>query len=242
MILVYDGRFESFLTLVYEVYYSKLQVNEIKKEMPQSLFIDDIVIIEYEEEKSNKVLNALKKEFKKEQFETILNIFMCDTVEFEMDLLDYIIFGFKKKSLLEDITNQSVFRIKNLEKELFRVNHKMTGFVRFEELEDGTLYAKIETKFNIVYFLGEHFSKRFNNQNFIIHDIKRELAFVHNRYLKGVQNVSSFEIPKHSQSEEKFQKLWKTFFDSVAITSRENKKLQQQWVPLIYREYMNEFK
>jgi len=242
MILVYDGRFESFLTLIYEVYYSKLEVTQIIKELPKSLFVDDIILIEYEEEKSKKVLDALKKEFLKEQFETILNIFMCDSVEFELDLLQYIILGFKKKNYLEDINQKSVFRIKNLEKELFRFNHKMTGFVRFEELEDGTLYSKIETKFNIVYLLGQHFFTRLNNQNFIIHDINRELAFVHNHQLKGVQNISSFEIPKHSQNEEKFQNLWKTFFNSVAIESRKNLKLQQQWVPLIYRLYMTEFK
>jgi len=241
MILVYDGKFESFLSLVYEVYYKKLQVKRITKEVPMSLFMDDIVLIEYKEDKSNKVLSALKKQFTKEQFETILNIFMCDSVEFELDLLQYIILGFKKSSNLEDINNQSIFIIKNLEKELFRFNHKMTGFVRFEELEDGTFYAKIETKFNIVYFLGQHFSKRLNNQEFIIHDINRELAFVHNKHIKGVQNVSSFEIPKHSQSEAKFQKLWKTFFNAVAIDSRKNLKLQQQWVPLIYRVYMSEF-
>jgi len=241
MVLVYDGRFESFLTLVYEVYYKKLRVSNILKKPPQSLFLEDIIIIEYEENKSNKVLQALQKNFSKDKFKTILNLFMCDSVEFELDLLQYIILGFKKSSNLEDINQQVVFRIKNLQKELFRFNHKMTGFVRFEELEDGTLYAKIETKFNIVYFLGQHFSKRLNNQEFIIHDLNRKLAFVHNKYAKGVQNISSFEIPKYSQSEEKFQKLWKTFFDSVSIESRKNLKLQQQWVPLIYRVYMREF-
>ncbi len=58
------------------------------------------------------------------------------------------------------------------------MTHKLTGFIRFEELEDKTLYAKIESKFNVVYFLGRHFLKRFNNQNFIIHDLNRKLAFV----------------------------------------------------------------
>jgi len=117
----------------------------------------------------------------------------------------------------------------------------MTGFVRFIELEEGTLYAKVETKFNIVYFLGKHFLKRLNNQNFIIHDIKRELAFIKSDSFTGMQSVASFDIPQYSKDEEKFQKLWKTFFDSVAIESRRNEKLQSQWVPLIYRVYMNEF-
>jgi len=241
MIVVYNGSFESFLTLIYEVYYSKLQVTQIKKQMPESLFLEEIIEIQIDKEKYTKVLKALQTKFQKKHFETILNIFMCDSIDFELDLLAFIILGFKDQKELLNINNISVFNIQNLQRELFRFNHKMTGFVRFIELEDGTLYAKIDTKFNVVYFLGKHFLKRFNNQKYIIHDIKRELAFVHNEFVKGVQNVSSFEMPKHSKDEQKFQKLWKTFFDSVSIESRENKKLQQQWVPLIYRTYMNEF-
>jgi len=67
------------------------------------------------------------------------------------------------------------------------------------------------------------------------------LAFVHTNEFVGVRKVSEFELPKHSESEEKFQKQWKTFFQSVTIESRENKKLQRQTVPLLCRTYMSEF-
>ena len=128
-----------------------------------------------------------------------------------------------------------------MQKELFHVYHKMSGFLRFEELEDSTLYAKIQTKYNVLYFLGKHFSKRLNNENYIIHDMQRKLAFIHTKDFIGVRKVADFDLPLHSASEEKFQKLWKTFFQSVTIQSRENKKLQRQTVPLLYRTYMSEF-
>jgi probable DNA metabolism protein len=241
MIIVYDGTFESFLTLIYEVYYKKLQITQIKKELPETLFLDDIYKIIPDETKSLKVLQALQNRFEKKHLQTILNIFMCDGAAFEMDLLHFIILGFKDQKELFNINNSCVFHIENIQKELFRLNHIMSGFVRFEELEDQTLYAKIETKFNIVYFLGKHFLKRLNNQNFIIHDIERKLAFIKNNSFQGIQNIASFDIPKHSKDEQKFQKLWKTFFQSVSIESRKNTKLQQQWIPLIYRVYMTEF-
>jgi len=79
----------------------------------------------------------------------------------------------------------------------------MTGFVRFVELEDKTLYVKVDSKFNVIYFLGKYFLKRFNNQ--------------------------------------KFSKLWQTFFKSVARESRKNKNLQRQLVPFLFRTYINEF-
>ena len=241
MTLVYDGSFEGFLTLVYEVYYKKLKVTKIEKEIPQSLFFDDIVVIETDMIKAQKVLDGIKSRFLNKNFENILIIFMCDTKVFELDLLHYIILGFKNQNELKNINHQCVFTIENLLKEYFRNNHKLSGFVRFCELDDGTLYAKVDSKFNCVYHLGSHFLKRFNNQNYIIHDIARKLAFIKNDSYIGVQEVAQFDEPIYSKDEAKFQKLWQEFFDAIAIKERTNLKLQQQMVPLLYRTYMNEF-
>lgn len=242
MILLYDGTFEGFLSLVYEVYYKKLKPTKIYKTLPNEILFEEILEINSSKESGIKVLNAIKTKFPKEILEKILNIFMCDSKEFEMALLEYIVIGFKDSKQLYNINNSCVFYLNNLEKELFRVTHKLTGFIRFEELEDKTLYAKIESKFNIVYFLGRHFLKRFNNQNFIIHDINRKLAFVKIQNDFSVQEVAFFDEPNYSSNEEKFQKLWKSFFSGVTINERTNLKLQTQMVPLLYRTYMSEFK
>ena len=241
MIVFYDGSFEGFLTLIHEVYYQKITPKKILKILPNELILDEIYEIETDELQSAKVLLSLKKKFTKNNFETIFHIFMCDSVDFELDLLQFIILGFKSQKELANINHPFIFRIQNLQKELFRHSHKMSGFIRFIELEDGTLYAKIETKFNVVYHLGNHFLERFNNQNYIIHDVKRKLAFVKIGDTHQVQEVATFDEPIVSQNEEKFSNLWKTFFTSVAIKSRENKKLQKQMVPLIYRTFMTEF-
>ena len=242
MILLYDGTFEGFLSLVYEVYYKKLKPTKIYKTLPNEILFEEILEINSSKESGIKVLNAIKTKFPKEILEKILNIFMCDSKEFEMVLLEYIVIGFKDSKQLYNINNSCVFYLNNLEKELFRVTHKLTGFIRFEELEDKTLYAKIESKFNVVYFLGRHFLKRFNNQNFIIHDINRKIAFVKIENDFSVQEVAFFDEPNYSPNEEKFQKLWKSFFSGVTINERTNLKLQTQMVPLLYRTYMSEFK
>ncbi|RXK00525.1 DNA metabolism protein [Arcobacter sp. CECT 8986] len=241
MILVYDKSFESFLTLVYEVYYKKLKPTKIVSKIPQELILEEVFHIKIDEVKSQKVLKALKQNFPSKHFQTILNIFMCDKEDFELHLLNFIIIGFKDINQLKNINNSSIFYIQNLEKKLFSANHKMTGFLRFEELEDNTLYAKLESNYNLCYFLGKHFYKRLNNQKYIIHDINRKLAFIKNDEFIGVQNVASFEEPTLSKDEEKFKKLWNKFFKSVSIQSRKNEKLQKNLVPLLYRTYMTEF-
>jgi len=241
MIAVYDGSFEGFLSLVHDVYYKKLTISKIVKTPPQTLFIDEIIQIETNESHATKVLEALKNRLDKKHLETILNTFLCDSKAFEFDLLHFVITGFRDQKQLDNINRPFVFALQNYQKELFRLHHRMSGFIRFEELEDGTLYAKIDVQFNIAYLLGRHFMKRFNNQHFIIHDMRRQLAFIHSDSFSGVRQVLDYEAPTLSQEEAKFKRLWKSFFDSVAIESRTNPKLQRQFVPLIYRTYMSEF-
>ncbi|MGB1226629.1 MAG: TIGR03915 family putative DNA repair protein [Poseidonibacter sp.] len=241
MTLIYDKSFEGFLTLVYKVYYEKLKPTKILRSKPNELFMDELIFINNDEVLSLKVLNALKTKFSKQNFQRILNIFMCDTKDFELDLLSYIILGFKEQKQLQNINNTAIFNILNIEKELFRHIHKMEGFLRFEELDDGTLYAKMQTKFNVAYFLGKHFFKRLNNQRYIIHDINRKIAFIKNDDFIGIQNIASYEEPKLSEHEEKFKKLWSQFFKSVSIESRKNDRCQKNQVPLLYRTFMSEF-
>lgn len=242
MTLIYDGSFEGFLTLVYDVYYEKLSPSKILKDFPNNeLLFDNNIEISTNKEKFSKVYEALKQKFKKPYFEKVFNTFMCDSKDFELDLLNYIILGFKDQRQLENINHACIHNLAKLEHELFRHVHKMYAYARFKELEDGSLYAQTQSKFNVVYYLGKHFKKRFNNQNFIIHDIDRKIAYIHTNEFKGIQNIAYYEQPIYSKNEEKFDKLWKSFFKAVSIKERENLKLQQNHVPLLYRNMMNEF-
>ena len=241
MIVHYDGSFEGFLTLVYEVYYERLKPTTIIKKEPNSLIFEPLHTIFNDSLKATKVLQAIKKKFLPKYYQRIFHIFLCDSVDFEMDLLRFIIYGFRDQNTLENITLLPIFNLERLEKELLRLAHQMYGFTRFEELEDGSLYAKIETKFNILPFLGEHFYKRLGSSAFIIHDTKRSLAYIKDDKQASIHHIASFETPKHSQDESSVRALWKTFFKHTAIENRRNLKLQQSHVPLLYRTYMSEF-
>ncbi len=237
----YDGSFEGFLSLVHEVYYKKISLVSIEKGEPKQLFLDGIYLCTTDNSKAQVVLQALKKKFQKEHFETILVLFMCDSAAFEMDLLNYIILGFKDQKNLQNINYSAVFNLLNLQKKYFHAYHKMSGFLRFSELEDGSLYAPMQSQYNLVFHLGKHFLKRFNNQEFYIHDKERSLVFMKTEQFLGVYEVKDFDAPRVSEKEEQFVKLWQQFYKSVTIESRINKKLQTQLVPLLYRTYMSEF-
>ena len=238
---MYDGTFEGFLTMIHRSYMYKEVAYRIIKTPLETNLLDTTISVITNRTYAQKVLKSLEERFEKRYFNRIFHIFMCDTHDFEKALYDYIILGFRDQKNLADITHPSIHYIEKLEQEYFRYLHKMYGFVRFEELEEGTLYGRLEGKFNILPLLGKHFARRLNGCDFVLHDLQRSLAYLHNGEGDTIREVATYEIPKRSLHEEKFQKLWKTFFTHVTIGTRQNLKLQQNWVPLLYRKYMTEF-
>ena len=116
----------------------------------------------------------------------------------------------------------------------------MHGFLRFAECTGG-LYAHFSPDNDIVDLVAPHFAKRFSGEKFIIHDTKRNLLAVYDgKSLKTVLNESPVTVYL-STEEEQFRKLWKTYFDSVTIESRKNKRLQDNFLPRRYRKDMTEF-
>jgi hypothetical protein len=52
------------------------------------------------------------------------------------------------------------------------------------------VYANVESQYNLVYLLGKFFSKRLNNQNYIIHDLERGLTFLHTNEFVGMSEFN----------------------------------------------------
>lgn len=118
--------------------------------------------------------------------------------------------------------------------------------LRFEELENGILFGKINPQSAILPFLSGHFSDRFPEENWIIADTGHRTVLLHRRGEKPVYAElpgMDFDelILSRSGEEERMQRLWKMFVDTIAIKERINPDLQRQLLPFKYRRYMTEF-
>lgn len=118
--------------------------------------------------------------------------------------------------------------------------HRFMGFIRFSELEDGTMLAKIAPKYNILSIIKNHFFKRFGGQRFIIYDETRKLAIVNTKDCCQIVSIPSVQSAT-SEGEEQIRALWKNFFRAIEIKERKNLKIQQSRVPSRYRKNMTEF-
>ena len=116
--------------------------------------------------------------------------------------------------------------------------------MRFEELENGILYAKIGTKNHILPFLVPHFADRLPAENFVIYDEVRGEFALHPS-LKQWYLVTNHEFDEKelvfSEEEKIYRELFTEFCNTIAIEERINLKLQTQMCALWYRPYMVEF-
>ncbi|MDD2805802.1 MAG: TIGR03915 family putative DNA repair protein [Elusimicrobiales bacterium] len=118
--------------------------------------------------------------------------------------------------------------------------HMFKGFVRFKELADKTLYAKIEPDHNILPLLTGHFRARLGELNWVLHDARRNTAAL---YFGGRLVYAPLADARlhEGAKEEEVRSLWRHFFKTAAIKERINPKLQRQNVPLKYRKNLTEF-
>lgn len=237
----YDGSFEGFLSLVHQSYTFKTLPDSITSDSTPASLLDDQMWIETDEEVAQRVAASLQERFSKETLQRLKHAFLCDDSSPERDLLLYIRLGFKSPKFLEDFAHPIVYAIHGYERRVLSTLHKMNAYLRFEELEDKTLYARIAPPRNVLPLMAEHFRKRLRGESFIIHDTARSIALLYHENDIHMMRVSSFENPILSKEEASFRHLWKTFFESVAIEARINPALQRSHVPLKYRTYMTEF-
>ena len=123
--------------------------------------------------------------------------------------------------------------------------HHLLGFLRFQELENGILFAQIHPKNDVLPFLGEHFSDRLPEENFMIHDATRNLAVLHPQgkrfFITDTKELNHEMLQRLSPQEMEYRRLWRTFFDNIAIEARINPALQNQNLPKRFRQDITEF-
>ena len=116
------------------------------------------------------------------------------------------------------------------------------GFLRFAQSKEGLYCAEFAPDNNILPFLMPHFSRRLSDQCFLIWDVKRNLYGVYNGEEWKVLESDAQISPEYSQPEQTFQALWRTYFRSVTIAARENRKLQDSFLPRRYRAFLTELR
>lgn len=196
--------------------------------------------------KSNRVIQTLIREFGDDTYYHLC-LAMSSTDEEKADAVYHtIVMGLKyhDRKVLERLHTDCVHKVFSAGRKAGNEAHYYTEFLRFAELENGILYAKIGATCNILPFIVPHFADRLPSENFIIYDEKHQLFALHPKrsewYLASSQEFHEDALV-YSDEEEKYADLFCHFVNKIAIKERYNPKCQMIHLPLHYRTYMVEF-
>ena len=233
---IYDGSFNGFLTIVFDSYSSKTLPQKIYSEDNYiENFLDRKIIINTDYEKSQRVFNGIEKNICYDALYNSYNAFLSNEENKEIYILKYLCNGFDIGPKINNmLTTSYVFKVINMKRRTISECHRLKGLLRFQEVGNNLYYASIHPDNNIIESLGINFINRLPKQNFVIHDKNRNLCFLYNCNEYKIIDSKNIKIPSFSESELKYQELWKMFFKTIAIQERKNPRCQMQYMPKKY--------
>ena len=117
---------------------------------------------------------------------------------------------------------------------------KLRGFVRFSDY-GGTLGAEIEPKNRVLPLLRGHFCQRCHDETFFLYDRTHREALLYSGGVSRIVPLNHFEMAQPDEVEAGYRRLWRRFYDTVAIEARKNEKLRMTHMPKRYWGMMTEF-
>lgn len=198
--------------------------------------------------KTEKVVRTLRRRLGEEVYLTLCQAAASRYMDKGEAVYRTVVSGITEENgrrTMENLRDPYVARCFALARRTANEVHHEIEFLRFRELEQGALYAKIGPENNVLPFVMPHFADRLSVENFMIHDVGRGLFGVHRAgqtwYLVSDTEGFPEESLRWSQEEEKYQELFCLFCRTIGIEERENRALQRQMFPLRFREYTVEF-
>lgn len=239
---------DGIFTAIYDAWAARIPDERLsiqtEKQHSMQLFTD-YCYVQTDLEKAVKVARSVRTKIGAEAYEMIYKA----ALSYREDKIDAI-YHFLKLGFLYGGRivgmhgEESVCRVFELRQNVWNEAHKFYGFVRFCDSEEGILISKIHPKNQVLPLLAEHFSDRFPEENFVILDDNHEMGLFHEKgrqwYLAPLEKEVLEGIWEKERSFE-YEKLWKRFFQTIAISERENYKCQRNLCALRYRDNMIEF-
>ena len=251
-ILICEASPEGIFSAVYYAYEQKLNPNTTYVQLGEienyELFAD-YTQVKTDYEKAEKVDRTIARRFGEISYSYIWYALYSQDKEKGNAIYHTIARGLAKAyqgELVNYLQDPYVLAVSKMRQNVWCEAHHYMGFVRFRELKNRILYSEIEPKNHILPIIADHFADRFPKENFMIKDKRRNLYIVHEAG-KGVvfhqEEGQGMEVSSEMYSDEevRIQNLFKIFHESIAISERENFKLQRQLLPLRFRDNMIEF-
>lgn len=232
-----------FLSAVFDAYDTKKfpDVITTRTAVPQT-FDTEMLCPLPDEQHAERVKTAIIKYGGMRTYDDVTDCLRSDIGDKETTAYEYVKLLLKEKRYVGNmLANVVVLNFIDIVKKVRTEAHRMKGFLRFMQLENGNLYAHYTPDNDVTDLILTHFIARYKNFKFAIHDSKRGIMAVYDGKTSKVFSTDSTVTVYISEEERRMRDLWKEYYDSVNIKQRKNKKLQDNSLPVRYRGNMTEF-
>lgn len=245
-----DTSMEGIFSAIYEAWNSKyghafIKIQE-KGEMENFELFSEYISVEINDEYAQKVAKAIREKISEEAYLYVCYSAMSGVRGRADAIYRFLLLGFSVgKEIQHYLSHPYVQPIFEMERNVNNEYMHYKGFLRFTELENAILFARIRPQNHIITLLAYHFADRLPEENWMIYDEGRKTAVVHRAsmqwFLTDAAELDKEIIENFSKKELEMQKIWKHFVSSIGIKERKNIDLQTQMLPKRFREFMNEF-
>lgn len=238
---LYDGTFAGFLTCVFESY-ARRELPMIfsgPEEVRLSMYPERT--IETSKGQALRVYQGIANNISPAAQRLAALGFLTCLPEREQVIYQFLRLGFAKGGQVTHwLTDGRVAVLDQAVRHLTHEAHQYQGFVRFSDF-DGLLAGEIEPKNRVLPLLRPHFCDRFSNETFFLYDRTHQEALLYQPGRWAIAPMKEFRMARPDQREREYRRMWKAFYDTIAIRERENPKLRRSNMPKRYWSQLTEF-
>jgi probable DNA metabolism protein len=195
--------------------------------------------VETNKERAEKAENRLLA-FDRDCMFDLDRLLRCGQADNEQTAFEYLRYlAQEKRPVGKQLAVPCVFKAVNYIKKVGTEIHQMHGFLRFMETESGALYAPFSPDNDICDLLVPHFRARLPQFPFVLHDVVRKKAAVYDGKNVFVAPLEQADV-LISADEQAWQELWKQYYHSVTIPSRERLRQMRGYMPTRYWKFLPE--
>ena len=237
----YDGSFAGFLSCVFDSYCRReAPACFSTPEEPQTTLWPERQV-DTDLDHAGRVYRAVSARISPKAQVLVRRGFLTCLPDRELHLWHFLRLGFRRgAAVLRDLTEERVHLLAQAVYQLEHEAHMYKGFVRFSD-QQGVLAAQIAPKNQVLPLLGPHFSARFRQEALVIYDQTHREALLCQRGRWTITAAEDFQLSSPSQEERSYRRLWKRFYDTIAIEGRVNPALRRSHMPKRYWGLLTEF-
>ncbi len=249
MVYLCESSLEGIFCGVYAVYADRQPLSDcrlsLREDYEPELFCS-YKEIPLDPSKAEKAAKKIRNHMSMDAYRALSRAALHKSPERADQILRFIALGLSAgRRIMQMLKEPAVYEIFRMDQYVKNEAHFLVEFSRFWKQPSGLYCGTIGPENDVLELVASHFADRFPDMDWALCDERRKKAALHTSsgalaICTGITEEESRLFDKNIAAD-CYIKLWKTFFQTIAIEERKNPRCQRNMLPLRYRKYMTEF-